>query len=196
MTGQSPPHGGSSVANAVTLGVAAGVLGLAVAGVGVVVGAAVIVGAIVVGYITQEPRFSAPIEWQSIAQSGNARGDDEPVVVRLDTDGSARVEGFPITPSTAVPWPDWANNCYDERNGETYTGPATWRTASGGGIEILVLDSATGMSAGTFFLSQDWTSPQIFSCVDAGADIEFGLICGDPGDVPHSRWTPCTPARD
>jgi len=108
------PQPRADMANEVAIGIVAGMFWMFFAGIGVVVVGVIGLSVAFATWVNKEPDFSAPIEWRSTAQSDDWRGEETPVVVRLESDGSAWVEAFPITPSSALPWPGWANNCYDK----------------------------------------------------------------------------------
>lgn len=162
--------------------------------IGALVAWIVVLSVLFSSYLNAEPRFSAPIEWQSTADSDDRRSAEAPVLVRLDPDGSAWVESFPITPRSSVSW--ITGGCYDNRDGQTYSGPATWALGSGGGVDIEIMGSATAINAGAFLLREDWTAPSIFSCIDGSVDIDLELLCGDPGNGEPEDWVRCQPSRE
>jgi len=178
------------MANEVGIGIVAGVLWLFFAGFAVFVAGVMGLGAFVATWANEEPGFSAPIEWRSTAQSDEWRGEETPVLVRLERDGSAWVERFPIAPVSEGLLSGWIVDCVNPRYASTYTGPASWSSAIGGGVEIDVLGSTARIST----LRQNWTVPKIYGC-DAIFDIDLEIVCGDPGFGERDDWAPCLPER-
>ena len=190
MSEHSATRRSPSMANEVGIGVVAGVLWLFFAAIGVLLAGLLALGAFVATWANEEPVFSAPIEWRATAHSDEWRGEQTPVLVRLELDGSAWVERFPIAPMPEGPLSAWIGNCVDPRYTSTYTGPVSWSSAIGGGVELDVLSSTARIST----LRHNWTSPKISGC-DYIFDIDLEIVCGDPGFGERGDWTPCLPVR-
>lgn len=174
-------------ANEVAVGIVAGMFWLVFASIGVVVAGVVGLGVVVATWANSEPEFSAPIEWRSTVESDFWRGDESPVLIRLESDGSAWVERFPIADGTTVLF---AEGCLIPQGASTYSGPASWEPGTWGSVELEFLGSSARVSA----YRQNWAAPEILGCDDV-FDIELDIVCGDPGNTPPEGWRPCEPER-
>lgn len=157
------------------------------------------IGTAIGSYLREEPELVAPIEWRSLDEWRDVDIDvpdaarDPVVIVRLESDGSAWVENFPVTTDANAPSAWFLGQCFEGDDNERYTGEARWTSAYAGGITVSVSNRSTRVDPGSLNFGQDWRSPSIRLCGDSVFDIDFELVCGDPGLARTEGWTPCRP---
>lgn len=138
------PRSRADVANEIAIGIVAGIFWLIFAGIGVVMVGVIGLIVVLATWANEEPDFSAPIEWRSTAESDFWRGEETPVVIRLESDGSAWVERFPMADDSAGLF--W-ESCLGAQSASTYSGPASWASGTWGSVELVFLGSSARISA-------------------------------------------------
>lgn len=183
----------------VLIGVAASVLWIILASLTAGLIAVISIGTAIGSYLREEPEFAPPIEWRSLDEWRDFdievpdAARDPVVFIRLESDGSAWVENFPVTTDANSPWAWFLGQCFEGDENERYSGEARWTNAYGGGINISVSNRSTRVSPGSLNFGQDWRDPSIPLCGDPVFDIDFELVCGDSGLARLESWTLCEP---